>query len=460
MSLAVSFNQDVTLAVEELARRGSQPTAARILPFCLELDGDVPADILEDALNAVVERHSALRTSYHPAPNVLKMDRDLWLRVFSNCGLGVSGLYTQTVMREASRLKLPLLDCALPLSSEIQDELRSNLLQPFDYTSPPLLRACLLRIDNSKYLLALALSALVFDLWSLQVLRRDLIRAYQEREGLLIVRMETPFQFHQFVRWQRREAESGHFDVDVDYWRQGWEKNQRFQIWRRDLPSEVITPSRLVSRTERFRLSSEDSRRLRAYASEFGTGVRSVLFAIFCARWGTVTGKSRIAMQVSFDNRLRPEHLGAIGWFANTHLVGIDLPPGASSSDLVQRSRDVLIEADDHQGVPAAFLWKKLGRVPEHSDVGLSFTFFFAPGMRSALASPLLFRPVPLPQIHGWQASAGMSLLAVDSEEGLLLAVSYSPDRFNSEFVSALVRDMKGTLLRMAETCPKRLAHG
>ncbi len=67
MELALAFNQERHLVAEELrALFGVVPSGART-PLVFRINAPIAHDRIERALNAVIRRHSALRTAYGPS---------------------------------------------------------------------------------------------------------------------------------------------------------------------------------------------------------------------------------------------------------------------------------------------------------------------------------------------------------------------------------------------------------
>ena len=103
---------------------------------------------LQAALQALVERHEALRTTFAEHPDG-----------------GVE-------QRIAPRLALPLelLDRRGVVQANLQAELAASVAQPFDLSRGPLLRATLVRAGAEEHVLLLVMHHIIADGWSIAVL--------------------------------------------------------------------------------------------------------------------------------------------------------------------------------------------------------------------------------------------------------------------------------------------------
>ena len=439
---------------EELANAPGHVFPAQ-MPFCLELTGPLDSTLLKTALASLICRHDALRTTLVPNQAIPQIERKARLNVFASCGLGAPGLYYQAVLGEPGSFSLPIEDVtrAGRLGQKVEELLLEDLSRPFDYARPPLLRARLLRIDACKHLLVLVVSTLVCDLWSLRILHLDLAKFYDEASNPNLPR--TPgrvLQFHRFVLWQYQQAREGQFEADVEFWRQQWVRFESAQIWYRDIPFAQRQRHSGTPGIERLFLDSAQSRRIRRFADNTQFGMRSTVLAAFAAWLARVTDKQMIALNMMCLNRSLPEHENTVGWFSNTHLIGLEIPTGTTSAKLIARAHAALLDAEAHQAIPPAFLWNRLGGIPKQGDASIFFTFISSIGLPPVCTQDgVSFLPRPIPDIPGLQSPVGLSFVALDSEEGLLLTVNYSLDRFRPADIQEMLRSLKETLNWMSE---------
>ena len=130
-----------------------QSTAYNI-PACLRLNVALNVESLEQSLNALIQRHEVLRTTF----------------------VAVDGHPMQAIT-PSLKLSLPLVDLAgLPKTQREAEALRlatEEVRCPFDLVQGPLLRPKLLKLAGEEYVLLLTIHHIISDEWSLGVLYEE-----------------------------------------------------------------------------------------------------------------------------------------------------------------------------------------------------------------------------------------------------------------------------------------------
>jgi hypothetical protein len=126
----------------------------------MRLKGALQHATLHRALNALIDRHETLRTSF--------VERD--------------GRPVQ-VIAERLETPLPLAEATTGSESEREAAAQSfgaqDAQRPFDLTQPPLFRARLVRLAADDHVLAYVMRHIVGDGWSIRVFARDLCEYYE-----------------------------------------------------------------------------------------------------------------------------------------------------------------------------------------------------------------------------------------------------------------------------------------
>src|SRR5260370_18465892 len=129
------------------------------LPAFLRLNIALNVGALEQSVNALIQRHEVLRTSF----------------------VAVDGQPMQ-VIAPALQLPLPLVDLsALPPDEREAEALRlasEQAQRAFDLTQGPLLRVLLLQLAAEEYVLLLTIHHIISDGWSIGVLFQELAALY------------------------------------------------------------------------------------------------------------------------------------------------------------------------------------------------------------------------------------------------------------------------------------------
>ena len=168
--------------------------------LAVELAGPLDCAALERSLQAVVNRHESLRTTFESA-----------------------GGRPVQVIAEAQRVELPVLDCSeLPEDERLPRALEAARVEyerPFVLTRGPLLRPLLIRLRDDAHVFFFATHHAVFDQQSLDVFCRELSVVYRSFAAGSAPALPPPrLQYVDFAEWQRGRLESGALDAHETYW--------------------------------------------------------------------------------------------------------------------------------------------------------------------------------------------------------------------------------------------------
>ena len=314
-------------------------------PVAVRLEGPLDPAALAAALQAVVDRHEALRTVFPTA----------------------DGLPWQQVLPELA-LPLPTIDLSRLEETRRDDAVRrlavSEARQPFDPTTGPLLRARLVRLGPAEHVVVLARHHLVSDEWSTEVLFREVAALYGAglRGELAALDFQTllpplPIQYADFSAWQRAWLTGDMLEAEIGYWREALDGIEPVE-----LPADRPRPTVATSRGDRRRrlLPAEIATPVRRLARREGATPFMVLAASFQALLGRLTGRTDFALGTPVANRRRPELEGLIGFFDNTLVLRGDLSGRPSFRELLARTRETALRAFAHQDLPFERLVEEL----------------------------------------------------------------------------------------------------
>ncbi|MCK8504202.1 non-ribosomal peptide synthase/polyketide synthase, partial [Myxococcus fulvus] len=173
------------------------------IPSALRLDTVVDLDALIRALQELVQRHEALRTSFHTHE-----DGEPYQHVHPRVELAVPVVDLSRMpesAREAEALKLA--------TAEAQ--------KPFDLTRVPLLRTTLLKLAPEQHVLLVTVHHIVSDGWSSGILSREVGALYSAfSQGLPSPLAPLPLQYADYAAWQRGWLRDETLAAQVGWWSQ------------------------------------------------------------------------------------------------------------------------------------------------------------------------------------------------------------------------------------------------
>ena len=391
------------------------------MPVPLRLRGRLDHRALGRALNEIVARHEALRTTV----------------------VSERGELRQVIAPELV-LDLPVVRANHRALDRL---LRQEAEQPFQLTGSPLVRARLVRFEEEDHLFLLTLHHIISDGWSNGLLVRDLFASYtalQTNESTALP--ELSIQFADYAQWQQERIEAGDFDWQREYWR----RQLAGELPALDLP---VDRPRLRARPRAGevcgrRLATDLVEAARALAAREGASPFMVYLALFEVLLHRYTGQSDFLISSPSANRERPEFDSVVGLFVNPLLLRADLRGDPSFRDLLSRVRTTALEAFANQDVPFELL------VDEFEGSRLQVNFLH---QRVFLEKMTLFDGLTIEPLNAPSAGVVYELSAalLEDSAGARLELEYDPALFDKSTIERML-DHYEILLHSALTRPDR----
>lgn len=304
------------------------------------LHGAVDLEALEAALRQLVERHAALRTTFHDTP-------------------------AGPVQRVREDWRFELRRIAAPDSDSRQAEaialerLRLEEAKPFELSAEPVFRATAIDVGDQDRLLSLVMHHIVSDGWSLNVITRDLAELYNARLRGRAARLpELPIDYVDHVCWEIEQAQKPERQEAVEYW-----VNQLAGAPPAlALPLDRARPAQPSPASGDVHFAIAD--RTRREIEELARGLQSTPFMVYLAIWAVTLYRhgagDDLVIGVPLAGRGREETAHLVGFFANTLGLRIRVAAGESFAELLDRVKGVVLQAMDHQNAPFEAIVERL----------------------------------------------------------------------------------------------------
>ncbi|MEO8663578.1 MAG: condensation domain-containing protein, partial [Bryobacteraceae bacterium] len=306
-------------------------TQAYNVPLGFRLTGAVNEDALRRALDRLVARHEALRTTF----------------------LSADGEPVQRVAPEAMGFELRKHDLRQDPDGEVA--LRRMTIEeaecPFDLEAGPPIRGRLIRMADSEHVLLITLHHIASDGWSIGVLTRELSMLYGAfREDRADPLPALAIQYRDFAIWQRRWLSGERLQAQSDYWT-GVLADAPALL---DLPTDRPRPAQ-QDYTGAF-VALELDERLTAKLKTLSLQHGASLFMTLLAGWGALLARlsrqDEVVIGAPVANRDRIEVEPLIGLFVTSLALRLDLSGGPTVGGLVERVKARVLEAQQHQDLP------------------------------------------------------------------------------------------------------------
>ncbi len=294
----------------------------------IRLTGRLNIDILEQTINAIIQRHESLRTTFPM----------------------VEG---KPIQKIAPSLKIKLLVVNLKdiPQEQIDKQIIEELQKPFDLTQSPLLRCTLFDLGYENYILVNVFHHIIIDGWSKGILFKELSEFYQAFLSNSTVDLpELPIQYADFAVWQRQWLQGEILENQLNYWK----KQLTGAPPLLELPTDKPRPATANFRGHSisFQIDSELTEKLKLLSQKSGVTLFMTLLAALNTLLFRYSGQDDILIGTPTANRNRQEIEPLIGFFVNTLVLRNSLEGNPNFSGLLQQARNVVLEAYANQDVP------------------------------------------------------------------------------------------------------------
>jgi amino acid adenylation domain-containing protein/non-ribosomal peptide synthase protein (TIGR01720 family) len=303
------------------------------VPRILHIRAPLDVGALQNALDALVERHEILRTSY---PD----------------GGGQSS--PVPVIAPDTRIRIRQADLrAAPAGQRWAEAMRlaqAEASTPFDLARGPAIRVLLIRLGQDSHVLALTQHHIVTDGWSCTLLLRDLDELYSAaREDRPPALADLPVQYADYAAWQAGRLAGGLEKRQLDYWQTALEATPEVL----ELPTDKPRPSAESHRgaTIDVTVSPELSERVRALAAEHHVTVYTVLLSALAVVLRQLSGQTRFAVGSVLSGRDSVQTEAVLGLFINAVALPMDVSGGPSFAEVLRRTQATVLAAFENGDV-------------------------------------------------------------------------------------------------------------
>src|SRR5262249_44816113 len=138
----------------------------------------------------------------------------------------------------------------------------------------------------------------------------------------------------------RSRLRDGTFDELTSYWKNQWQRFTALDIQELPFTRPAFSTADAQSWAESLTLSATAYTKMKDFAQQRSVTLYMLLLAALNLVLYLYTGKEKIAVWGNFANRTRSEFDDLIGWFANSHLLGLFVAPTTSLARFLEEVRE------------------------------------------------------------------------------------------------------------------------
>ncbi|NET03095.1 MAG: amino acid adenylation domain-containing protein, partial [Sphaerospermopsis sp. SIO1G1] len=392
-------------------------SGAYTMSFAVGLSGEVNIPALEQAFQAMVDRHEVLRTRF-----------------------GIQDNSPIQVIDPHLSITLPVIDLQTEPDpkQKVKQLAIAEISQPFDLVNDPVIRVKLWQTSPQEYFLAVAIHHIAADGWSLGIFITDLSAYYRAIVTNSPVQLpELTIQYADFTVWQRQWLTDQTLDNQLNYWVQQLADAPPILA----LPTDRSRPpiQTFNGELQSIQLDSSLTQKLKQISQKSGTTLYMTLMAGFAILMSRYSGQKDLVIGSPIANRNKTEIEQLIGFFVNSLALRFNISPTASFTEFLATVQQVTQTAYDHQDLPFEMLVDHL-ELERNLDRNPLVQVMFA--LQNAPSSPW-----EMPGVNIEDIPLGLDTVRFDLEihlwdvaEGLTGVFCYNTDLFDRTTIVRMIQ--------------------
>ena len=402
----------------------------------IRLQGPLALGTLERSLNEIAQRHETLRTIF--------ADDD--------------GRPVQVVVPSMT-LTIRMVDLTFFQPPELERELERLITAetqlPFDLSLGPLVRATLFKLGEEENVVLLCLHQIICDSHSIEICMAELAAVYTAAiTGQPALLPELPVQYADFALYQRELLNPQALDELMTVQRRRFSA----ELPTLELPVDRQRPAVETFHAAKCYLEVDASliQSLEALSRREGVALSTILLAAFIIQLRRYSSQDEILVGVLVGGREPEETRELIGLFVNTLVLRTDLSDNPTFREFLQRVRETVAEAHEHQEIPFEKLVEALQPerdISRHPIVQAMFTMhdtsprsMVLPGIGATVV-----------EIKNRTTTFDLSTIWTRNEERLAVVLEYNPDLFEASTVERMAKHSESVLQSIVSNPEQRV---
>ena len=393
------------------------------IAWAARLTGALNLKALQTALDAIIARHEALRTTF----------------------ADVGGTPSQ-VVHPAGTHQMSVIDLTdLPGADlEATRRLTAAAKEPFDLHHDTMMKADVVRLSPGESFLLLRWHHIAFDDWSMRILFQELATLYHGfSKGESSSLEELDIQYADFAVWQRAWLKGEILESQLSYWKRRLGGTLTVLELPTDRPRSAVSTHRGTIKS--FVLPKPLMDSLLALSRQENCTLFMLLLAAYNVLLQRYTGKDDIIIGSPISGRNQVEIEGLIGFFVNTLALRADLSGQLSFRDLLARVRETCLEAYTHQDLPFERLVEELNPERDLSHSPL-FQVMFVLQSQAEIELRLPGVEVTPIELDNGTAKFDLTLFLAEKPEGLKGLIEYDTDLFDAATIERMIGHLHALL--------------
>ncbi|WP_314591966.1 non-ribosomal peptide synthetase [Paenibacillus terrigena] len=387
------------------------------MPDALLIEGNLDVNLLEQALQKLMERHESLRTSF------IRVDTEPMQRIEDEVCFSLTYRQLEHAIHYITGIEAAMAG------------MMTAFVQPFDLEIAPLFRVELIQMNPNQQILLLDMHHIIGDGLSNDILMDELGSLYCG-EHL----PELPLHYKDYSVWQNKLTAEGELDKQEAYWLSQF----TVSLPVLQLPMDHPRPKVPDNQGDSIQFSIDDALTigLRRLAAETGATLNMVLLAGYTILLHVYTGQEDIVVGTPVAGRLHADLDKIVGMFVNTLAIRSQPTNEHSILSFIREMKRISLQAYENQSYPFEDLVKKVVTVREANRNPLFDTMFTLQSAETDVL-PRMSLPVRSLDIHVKTVKVDLTLTAKErNADGILFDIEYATALFDRSTIGRMGRHL------------------
>ena len=397
------------------------------------LEGHLAIDKFEQSLQAIIERHECLRTTF------ITVEGQPVQKINTSEDNGFN-LLLEDISHETDAIELG------------RERANNELTEAFDLECGPLIRAKLIKIDQHKHLFLLTFHHIVSDGWSMDIFKQELFSLYNSMLKNESCRLPAlNIKYKDFAEWQRRQLLLGEENESEQFWLKQFSDDipvltLPYKHYRRSAIKTYTGSSHVIE------FSKVIVQQLEAIQAQHHTSVFTVVLSLVEILLHKYSGQSRFRVGCLTSGRPHGDIENLIGFFVNTIALQANISPEITFNKYFDANHKYVIDAFKHQHYSFDVLLEKLNVQWDRSRSPL-FDVMVGYNEKLMADEEAMQGLTVKPFIKERPSSSKFDLTFdfVKNGQALFLALEYNTDLFSSGWVEGIEKHFIRLVTQIAD---------
>jgi amino acid adenylation domain-containing protein len=393
-----------------LAKVGDNASRAYNQSITINLHGKFNFEAVSQAVQTIVNRHEALRTT------------------FSSEG-------DYQVIHPTLTIDIPVTDFSVVDGqhriAKLSEFLTQAAQQIFELEKSPLLRVHIVKLEEQHHCLILTFHHIIADGWSIAILLRELAAIYTAKCQNISCQLPQPVKYSEYVQWQASQQQTLEMATAKAYWLQQFSSI----VPVLELPTDRTRPSVNTFRggVETVSLGTSLYNQLKSLSDRSQSTLFTTLLAGYMVLLRRLTGQDDIVVGIASAGQSLVDGNCLVGHCVNLLPIRSQTIGEIGFTEYLSDIKGLLLEAYEHQIYPLIELVKNLSLPRDSSRNPLISTVFNLDKSEfSADGLGQIFEPI---KNHSGAAKYDIALNINQTNSDLIVECEYNTDLFDSHTI-------------------------